>query len=72
MGSDKSVVQRTQYFNLEKHIGKKTVQYAPYFTISSFCSAMMMIAFGLNFALMASTRCGRYLLLKVNLFQIKS
>jgi hypothetical protein len=64
MGSDKSVVQRTQYFNNDV-LHKKTVQYSPYFTIERFSSTLLMILFGLNFALMARTRFGRYLLLKV-------
>lgn len=67
MGSDKSVVQRTQYFNVE-YLNQKSVQYLPYFTINSFRSTLLMILFGLNFALLASTKFGRRLLLKYHRF----
>jgi len=63
MGSDKSVVQRTQYFNYE-FLDQRSIQYMPYFTIESFTSVMLMIVFGINFGIMANFKFGRYLLLK--------
>lgn len=67
MGSDKSVVQRTQYYNYEK-LNQRPIQYMPYFTIQSFFYVLMMIVFGLNFSIMANYKFGRYLLLKYHGF----
>lgn len=67
MGSDKSVVQRTQYFNYET-LNMRTIQYMPYFTIQSYWSVLKMILFGINFGVMANYRFGRYLLLKFHGF----
>lgn len=66
-GSDKSVVQRTQYFNSEI-LDKRTVQYSPYFTVSSYWNVLMLIIFGMNFGIMANYSWGRYLLLKYHGF----
>lgn len=67
MGSDKSVVQRTQYYNSET-LEKRTIQYMPYFTIEKFSNVMKMLVYGLNFGIMANFRFGRYLLLKYHGF----
>jgi hypothetical protein len=84
LGSDKSIVQRTQYFNYEV-LDERPVRfflnlqfmiynyalyfikipYAPYFTISSFTTVLMMIIGGLTFATLANFKFGRSLLLRV-------
>lgn len=63
-GSDKSVVQRTQYFNYEA-LNKRPVQYVPYFTINSGFRTAMVIVYGLVFSFLAKYNFGRKLLLKV-------
>jgi hypothetical protein len=67
LGSDKSVVQRTNYHYLnEKNSSsnkKKFIQYQPYFTVPSFYYTLMMIVFGSIFQFLAKYEFGRRLLL---------
>ncbi|CAF0812957.1 unnamed protein product [Brachionus calyciflorus] len=63
MGSDKSVVQRTQYFSFNI-LNRRSIQYSPYFTIGSLFYTSVMIIWGLSFSFLANNKFGRSLLLK--------
>jgi len=62
-GSDKSVVQRTQYFNYTQ-LKKKPIRFQPYFQMSSFMSVVKLIFFGLLFSLFTKFKLGIQCLLK--------
>ena len=67
MGADKSVVQRTQYFNYEC-LNERPVQYAAYFSFTRTTSLFKWLFFGPLFAYLAKYEFGRGLLLKVTTF----
>lgn len=62
LGSDKSVVQRTQYFNYKNN--QRPIQYVPYFQIKNLFAVFIFIVFGSMFGLLANFSFGRRLLLK--------
>ncbi|CAF1075586.1 unnamed protein product [Rotaria sordida] len=62
-GSDKSVVQRTQYFNYTK-LNKKPIHFQPYFQMPSFMSAVKLVFFGCLFSLFTKFKLGIQCLLK--------
>ncbi|UJR36584.1 hypothetical protein I4U23_029303 [Adineta vaga] len=62
-GSDKSVVQRTQYFNYTK-LEKKPIRFQPYLQMPSFISTIKLVFFGLIFSIFAKFQFGVQLLLK--------
>lgn len=64
MGSDKSVVQRTQYFLWEQK-NERAIHYLPYFTIQRIFHVFMIIVWAIWFAFLANFKFGRSLLLKV-------
>ena len=64
LGSDASVVRRTQRYNVEE-LEKKPIQYGAYMTMSSLFSVIVLMFFGSIFVLLARFRCGRSLLEKV-------
>lgn len=82
LGADKSIVQRSQYFNYEvlnERPVKLTlcyninsfiikIQYSPYFTMDTFSTVLKVIIAGLAFTRLAHFRLGRKILLKVNFF----
>lgn len=63
IGSDKSVVQRTNYLNLEL-LDKRPIQYQPYFTIPSLYYTLLVVLFGGVFMFLSKYNFGRKLLLK--------
>ncbi|CAF1032156.1 unnamed protein product [Adineta ricciae] len=62
-GSDRSVVQRTQYFNYTK-LNKKPVRFQAYLQLPSLFSVVKLVFFGLIFSLLAKFKFGIQLLLK--------
>ncbi|XP_034936676.1 saccharopine dehydrogenase-like oxidoreductase [Chelonus insularis] len=63
LGTDRSVVYRSQRFLYEKkHIRPAQIQ--TYVSFSSLMSVISITCVGIMFALMTKCRCGRYLLLK--------
>ncbi|XP_027205864.1 saccharopine dehydrogenase-like oxidoreductase [Dermatophagoides pteronyssinus] len=60
-GSDRSVVQRTQYYNYE-HFKEPPLQIQTYFTVASFTHLMGLIVFAAMFAVMTATSFGSRLL----------
>ncbi|OTF83934.1 hypothetical protein BLA29_007814, partial [Euroglyphus maynei] len=60
-GSDRSVVQRTQYYNYE-HFNEPPLQIQTYFTIPTFTNLISMILFAAMFAVMTATSFGSRLL----------
>ncbi|CAF3398335.1 unnamed protein product [Rotaria sp. Silwood1] len=62
-GSDKSVVQRTQYFNYTK-LNKKPIRFQPYFQMPSFISVVKLVFFGFIFSLFTKFKLGMQCLLK--------
>lgn len=68
MGSDKSVVQRTQYF-MFKYRNDRPVQYEPYYTIESLASVFKVIIWAISFSFLSNSKFGRRLLQKVKLYK---
>ena len=66
MGSDPSVVRRTQRYRHEE-LKKPPLQYGAYFTLPSFINVALLMFFGFIFILLASFESGRKLLEKVNI-----
>jgi hypothetical protein len=66
IGSDKSVVQRTQYLGYE-FMNQRPVQFMPYLTVKTMTGAVKMVAFGSIFTNLSSTQHGREMLLKVSI-----
>jgi len=62
-GSDKSVVQRTQYFNATQ-LNQKPVRFQPYLQLPSFFSVLKLVFFGLIFSFFTKFKLGIQLLLK--------
>ncbi|CAF4764891.1 unnamed protein product, partial [Rotaria sp. Silwood2] len=62
-GSDKSVVQRTQYFNYTK-LHKKPIRFQPYFQMPSFISVVKLVFYGFIFSLFTKFKLGMQCLLK--------
>jgi len=62
-GSDRSVVQRTQYFNYE-HSNKRWLNLSCYYTVANMWRVFLFGLFGVVFGLFASTKFGRALLKK--------
>lgn len=62
-GSDRSVVQRTQYFNYES-LGERWLNLSCYYTVASRWRVFLFALFGAVFGLFAATGFGRSLLLK--------
>ena len=67
MGSDPSVVRRTQRYRHEE-LKKPPLQYGAYFTLPSFINVALLMFFGFIFILLASFESGRKLLEKVNIW----
>lgn len=65
LGSDKSVVLRSQRFFYD-HDKKRPVQVACYMAIQSLFALLVMGIFGLIFGILAKFSFGRYLLLNVS------
>ncbi|CAF2066324.1 unnamed protein product [Rotaria magnacalcarata] len=63
IGSDKSVVQRSQYFNYTV-LNKKPIRFLPYFQLSSFTAVVKVIFYGLIFSLFTKFKLGMRLLLQ--------
>ena len=63
-GSDKSVVQRSQYFNATE-LNQKPVRFQPYLEMPSFFSVVKLVFCGLIFSLLTKFKLGIQLLLKV-------
>lgn len=64
LGSDKSVVSRSQRFFYEND-KKRPVQVATYFSVPSFLAVLVLAFFGTVFAILTKFSLGRKLLLKV-------
>jgi len=62
-GSDRSVVNRTQYFNYE-HSNERSINLSCYYTVANRWRVFLFSLFGIVFGLFASTKCGRALLKK--------
>ncbi|CAF1078749.1 unnamed protein product [Adineta steineri] len=62
-GSDKSVVQRTQYFNYTQ-LNKKPIRFQPYIQISSLFAVIQILFFGSIFSLLTKFKLGIQCLLK--------
>ncbi|CAF1079350.1 unnamed protein product [Adineta steineri] len=62
-GSDKSVVQRTQYFNYTQ-LNKKPIRFQPYLQISSLFAVIQILFFGSIFSLLTKFKLGIQCLLK--------
>jgi len=62
-GSDRSVVQRTQYFNYE-HSNERYLNLSCYYTVANRWRVFLFGLFGLVFGVFSSTRFGRSLLTK--------
>jgi len=62
-GSDRSVVQRSQYFNYE-HSKERYLNLSCYYTVANRWRVFLFAVFGLVFGVFASTKCGRALLKK--------
>lgn len=65
LGSDKSVVQRSQRF-LYEHDKKRPAQVACYMAVKSLLAVLVMGIFGLIFGVLTKFKFGRYLLLTVS------
>ena len=66
LGSDPSVVRRTQRYKYEE-LEQPPLQYGAYFTMPSILYIAALMFFGSIFNLLASFQCGRNLLEKVRL-----
>jgi len=64
MGSDRSVVERTQRLN-DEFMRVKAFNYSPYFTVGDLRGAIVFYVYAFVFALLGKFKLGRYLLLKV-------
>ncbi len=64
MGSDRSVVERTQRLN-DEFMRVKAFNYSPYFTVGDLKGAIVFYVYAFVFALLGKFKLGRYLLLKV-------
>ena len=67
MGSDASVVRRTQRHNVESR-DKKALQYGAYMAMPSLVSIMLLFFFGFFFVLLCQFKKGRQLLESVSVF----
>lgn len=64
LGSDKSVVQRSQYF-YHTILNKKPIRFQPYVQLSSFIGVAKLLFYGLFFSLFTKFKLGIRLLLQV-------
>jgi len=60
-GSDKSVVERTQYYNFE-HFNERPVQVQTYFNVATFFYMVLMVTLSGIYTPMALLRTGRFIL----------
>jgi hypothetical protein len=65
VGSDKSVVQRSQYLIYEL-MDQRPVQFMPYLTVRTLTGAVNIVVFGSIFTKLSNTQRGREMLLKVD------
>jgi hypothetical protein len=68
LGSDRSVVRRSQRYFYEKN-SKRPVQIEIYIVIKSFLNLIIFAIFGAIFSILARLKFGRSLLLKVRILQ---
>lgn len=63
LGSDKSVVERTQLLN-QNYYNVKPFYFSPYMTVHGIYNILLIYLYGLVFTLLGKSKLGRYLLLK--------